>query len=80
MGSVDISLSSELIISILLGTVKFIKLSKMTNYLLLLKDIEACLFDFWALVYVAYRAMLACIRRVVISKDSNKASHIMCAY
>lgn len=52
----------------------------MANYLRLLKDIEACLFDFGALVCVAYRATLPHIRRVVISKDSNKASHIMCVY
>ena len=78
MGSVDISLSSEPIISILPFTVKFIQLSKMANYFLLLKDIDACLFHFWALVDVAYRATLPRIRRVAISKDSNKAGQIMC--
>jgi len=50
----------------------------MANYFLLLKDIDACLFHFWALVDVAYRATLPRIRRVAISKDSNKAGQIMC--
>lgn len=52
-GSVDISLSSKPIISILLGTVKIIKLSKMINYSLLFKDRGVYLFNI-GLVFVAY--------------------------